>query len=122
MDGEPEDREWPPAENDDRSHCPVDERRAHLRAREGPGPSPTGDRPRATEHPDRAPAAEVLAKDDVRVEDRDEPVEVAVACGPEERIDDLALTIEVGIGSRHLGALDATPCPAGELSRRLLGS
>src|SRR5438093_7973812 len=80
-DGETEDGEWPPAEDDDRSRRPVDQGRPHLGAREGAGAGLTGDRRRATEYPDRALGAEVLSKDDIGVEDRDEPVEVAAACG-----------------------------------------
>jgi len=53
-----------------------------------------------------------------RVEQRDQRVEVAAAGRLEERVDDLALPGEVGIGSRDLRALDPAPGPAGQLASR----
>ena len=52
------------------------------------------------EHAEGALDAEVLAQNDVRIEDRDEAIEVAAARGREEGVDDLALTGQVGVRSR----------------------
>ena len=62
------------------------------------------DRLRAAHHPrlgGRQRAA-VGPQHDVRVEHREQRLEVAVARGGEERVDDLALAREVGVGDRAL--------------------
>ena len=55
---------------------------------------------------------------DVRIEHRDERLEVAIARGGEEGVDDPSLSGEVGVGHRGC-PLDAAPRAAGELPRRL---
>ena len=76
--------------------------------------------PRAARHgagalddPQRA-AAVVGAQDDVGVQHREQPLEVAAAGGGQERVDDLP----VGGGRVAVRALDAAPRPRGELPRR----
>ena len=68
---------------------------------------------RAFEHVQRA-AALVGAQDDVGVEDREQPLEVAAVGGGQERVHDLA----VGGGRLGVGALHAPPRPRRELTRR----
>jgi hypothetical protein len=68
--------------------------------------------PRAAGRPGIGP------QDDVRVEHRQEPIEVAVTRSREKRLDDLALRFEVRVGNGSLGA-HAPARPAGELARRL---
>ena len=79
----------------------------------------SGHGPRTAEHERQArtrrPA--VGSQDDVRVEDGDERVEVAVASGGEERVDDFALAGAIGVGSRGL-PLHPAASAAGELPRR----
>ena len=108
------------ADGNDRSRCAVDDRRPDLGARNRATEAcPADDRGRAAENLKRALDAEVLAQNDIRIEHRDESIEITAARGREEGIDHLALTRQVGIGSGDLGALDPAPGPAGELSRRL---
>ena len=61
--------------------------------------------------------AGVGPEDDVRVQHLEQCVEVALARGGEERVEDLALGVEVGVGDRAL-ALDPAARAARELARR----
>ena len=62
--------------------------------------------------------AAVGPEDHVRVQDLEQRLEVALARGREEGVDDLALGVEVGVGDRSL-ALDVAAGTARELARRL---
>ena len=64
------------------------------------------------------PGAGVDAQHDVGVEHGDEGVEIAPTRRQEEGVDHLALTREIGVGRRYVGALHAASGPAGELPRR----
>jgi hypothetical protein len=75
----------------------------------------------AADHARWATGAEVLAEHDIRVEDRDEALEVTGAGCPEEGVDDFALVPKIRIRSRQFGALDAASSATGQLSRRLRG-
>jgi hypothetical protein len=59
-------------------------------------------------------------EDDIRVEHRQQGVEVTRAGGSQEGVDDFALVCLVGVGC-SCGTLDATPAPACELPRRVRG-
>src|SRR6516225_5049371 len=69
--------------------------------------------------PARAVRPEVGAEHDVRVEDGQQRVEVAVPGGGQEGVNDLPLPVQVRVGHGRL--LDAAPGPAGELPGRLGG-
>jgi hypothetical protein len=69
-------------------------------------------------HLDDVPAAPVVVDHDIGIEQPDEAVEVAVACGGHERLDDLPLRGRVAVGGR-VDAADAAAPAAGELARRL---
>jgi hypothetical protein len=103
---------------DDGSGRAVHEGGLDERAREAAGLA--GDCPCAAVD-DRGGAvlcAEVGSQHDVGMEDRQESIEIAFVGRLEERVDDLALTGQVGVGHRNLGALDATARSARELSGR----
>jgi hypothetical protein len=51
----------------------------------------------------RSGGPEVGPHDDVRVEQCDQPVEVAVTRSRQERVDELALRLEVDVGNGSLG-------------------
>ena len=79
-------------------------------------PGPRGE-PRSRRRGRRAsPRALVGAQHDVGVQDGDEALEVAVAGGGEERVDDAALLAQVRVRRRG-GALHAAARAAGELTR-----
>jgi len=118
-DREAHDRNRPAAGGHDESGGAVDERRLGE-----PGPSREGIRLpghglRAAE-PHRYAGTGVGAQDDVRVEQREECVEVAVARGGEEGVDDRALAGRIGVGYRCL-CLDPAAGAAGELPGRRRG-
>jgi hypothetical protein len=71
--------------------------------------------PRAADRP------EILPQDDIRVEHRDEPIEVALTRGRQKCVDNLTLRFEVRVGHGSLGA-HAPARPTGELARRLRGA
>jgi hypothetical protein len=85
---------------------------AERLARDRGGPASL---PRAAERP------KIGAHDDVRVEHRHEPIEVALTRGRQKRVDDLALRFDVRIGNHSLGA-HAPARSARELARRLGGA
>src|SRR5258708_17816604 len=60
--------------------------------------------------------AAISPQHDVRIEHGDQPFEVALAGGSQERVDDAPLPVEVGVSLRGF-ALDATPRAARELTR-----
>ena len=93
----------PSTRGQDGAHRTVDERRpCELRApRKGdrlPGPDP-----RTVDLARCARRHGVGTNHDVRIEHRDERVEVTGARGCEERVDDLSLTGELGVGNRGRG-------------------
>ena len=119
-DREARDRERLAVSEGHRADRAVHERRAHLdvEAREGECSvrhvGRSADNPRGADRN----AAAVGPEDHVTVQHLDQRLEVALACGSEERVEDLALGVEVGVGDRGL-ALDAAAGAAGELARRL---
>ena len=68
-----------------------------------------------------APGAPVGAQDDVGIEQGDKGIEIASTRSREEGVNHISLTSELGVRGRHVGALHATTCPAGELPRRPQG-
>ena len=107
---------WPSA-NDTTPGAPLTERAPALvtepveRGRAGRH----GVRPADDSRSAQARRTAVGPQHDVGVEHREEPVEVAVARGREERVDELPLLGEVRFGCRCRA--EATPRTAGELSR-----
>jgi hypothetical protein len=83
--------------------------------REGLGPARDG---LGAAHFLRHAATEVAAQNHVGVEHGDERVEVALARCGKERVDHLALAVEVGVGRRPL-ALHPSSRAARQLARRL---
>jgi ABC-type multidrug transport system ATPase subunit len=117
--GEPDNRHWGAARSDDHAGVAVDHRRA---GELGKGPATGEDLARdgfGSRYGLAGPwtaAAGVDPEHHVGVEHRDESLEVPVAGGRQEGVDQLALPCEVGIlGGR--GAADAAACAAGELAR-----
>ena len=96
----------------------VDEHRPRVRRERAVHDRVAGHLLRATEEQRGgwAPRAAVGAQHDIRMQHRDERVEVAVARRREERVDDLALAGRVAVGRRRLP--HAPACAAGELARR----
>lgn len=107
----------PGGRNDPRG--PVHEGRSCERAELGEGKGQPGDVGSAPDHTRcaRRHRPGVGPEHDIRVEHREERVEMPVAGGGEERVDDLSLTDQIGIRNRG-GPLDAAPSAACELSRR----
>ena len=107
-----------PSQERDCSRDAVDERPPDVEAERGVRRRLAGDRLRPAQLGQAARRPEVDPQHHVRVEDGHEPVEVAFACGGEERLHDLALRGQVRVGNRARAA-DAPPRPARELPRRL---
>jgi hypothetical protein len=105
-------------EGSDGSDDAVDERRVHDQAEPRIEERLAGDRPRPADLSRSARWTKIRAQHDVRVQHLEQRLEVAVARGREERVDDSALSLEVGVGNRRL-ALDAAARTAGELPCRL---
>ena len=74
--------------------------------------------PRTSRDPDAPRSA---LQDDIGVEDRDQSVEVPVARGREEGVDDLSLSVQVGVGDGVLSP-HAAAGAARQLARRLGGA
>ena len=70
-------------------------------------------------HPRSGPRSAL--QHDVGIEHRDQPVEVPIARGREEGLDDLALSVEVGVGDGVLSPY-ASAGTARQLARRLGGA
>src|SRR5215218_1206244 len=87
--------------NHDDARRTVDQRPTAVGREPRVGGGPLGHRPRASDLPGRARegGAWVDPEDDVRIEHSDERLEVAAARGGEERVDDLALAAQIGIGN-----------------------
>src|SRR6266545_3825113 len=112
------------------STCDDDQSRGsvHQRRMGEPGPPREAQRllghgPRTAYLPRcaRGRGTEIGSEHDVRVEHRDQRVEVAVARGGEEGVDDRPLAGGVGVGNRG-SALHPPAGPAGELARRGRGA
>ena len=69
----------------------------------------------------RRPRAAADPEDHLGVEDRDEPLEVTVARGRDEGVDDASLSFHVGVGS-GVSRLNAAACAARELASRIRGA
>ena len=112
------DRERPPVEEGDDPGSAVYERAPHGQVDARPEQRLAGDRLGALEVLRRAGRATVGPEHDVGIEHRDERVEITLAGGCEERLDDLPLGGEVCVRDR-IGAAHAPARPARELPRRL---
>src|SRR5215207_6190050 len=100
----------------------VDERRSHEQAEPQEGERLLGHGARTANLPRcaRANGTPVASHHDVRIKHLEQRLEVAVARGSEEGVDDFALSVEVGVGNRDV-APDPAARAAGELACRLGG-
>ena len=96
----------------------VDERRPHLDIEAREGERSAGHVGRSADNRRGADESGVGPADHVRVQHLEQRLEVALARGREEGVEDLALGVEIGVGDRGL-ALHASAGAARELARRL---
>src|SRR5215211_597286 len=114
------DRERLPVAEGDGPGNAVDQRRPNVQPDLGVAERLARDRRRAAYLP-QAARPEILPQDDIRIEHRHEPIEVAVTRSRQKRVDNLMLRFEVRVGLGSLGA-HASARPAGELARCLGGA
>src|SRR5215216_1475679 len=97
------DRERLPVAEGDGPGNAVDQRRPYVQPDPGVAGRLARDGRGAAYLPRAADGPEILPQDDIRVEHRYEPIEVALTCGRQKRVDDLTLRFEVRIGIDSLG-------------------